>query len=155
LDSVARCLSVGGKTMTYFSIKTRTQFRMPVMLVRPGSRRWGHPSLPLARLSGSGCRTLRRTSLRTPGRRCVALALECRAARSRRGHRKSAVLSSRPSCSCHLAPEREGQVVVAIPQPSSARAESVVVFLQKEIGGIWCDKYQFEERIFDSLQQEI
>jgi hypothetical protein len=34
-------------------------------------------------------------------------------------------------------------VVVVVPQPPSARAESAVVFLQKEIGGqqMWCDKH--------------
>jgi hypothetical protein len=44
-------------------------------------------------------------------------------------------MPSRPLSSCRPAPEREGRVVVAVPQPPSARAESAVVFLQKEIRG--------------------
>jgi hypothetical protein len=49
-------------------------------------------------------------------------------------------------------------VVVTVPQPLSARAESAVVFLQKEIGGqqhVVRQYTNFEERAFDSLQQEI
>jgi hypothetical protein len=91
-----------------------------------------HPSPPLARVFGSGCRTLRQASLRTPYRRCMARTFWCRAARSRRGHLKSALLSLRPSSSCRPAPEREGQVVVVVPQPPSARAEFANQFLQKQ-----------------------
>jgi hypothetical protein len=91
-----------------------------------------HPSPPLARVFGSGCRTLRRANLRTPYHRCVAPTFWCRAARSRRGHLKSVLLSSRPSSSCRPAPKCEGQVVVGIPQPPNARAEFANQFLQKQ-----------------------
>jgi hypothetical protein len=55
----------------------------------------------------------------------------------RRRYRRVVVAQPRargPSSS-RLAPEREGQMVVAVFQPPSARAESAVVFLQKENGG--------------------
>jgi hypothetical protein len=95
-----------------FSIKTQTQFRMPAGSCARVSATGAHPSPPLAQVFRSGCRTLRRASLRTLGRPCVAPVLRRRATRNRVGHRKSAVLSSRLSSSCCLGPEREGRVVV-------------------------------------------
>jgi hypothetical protein len=136
-----------GKTMTSFSIKTRTQFRMPATLVRPGSGRWGpsltaprsgvqerlsnpstgQPSNSRSSVCGVGPRVQSREEPPGPPEECdVVIATAEQMSPSPR---------ARGPSSSRLAPEREGQVVVAVPQPPSARAESAVVFLQKEIGG--------------------
>jgi hypothetical protein len=103
--------------MTSLSIKTRTQFRMPAVLVRPSSGRWG-PSLAAPR---SGVQEqLSNPSTSQPSNSWSSVCGASPQARSREGllgHRKSVMLLSRQSSSCRLAPECEGQVVVVVPQP--------------------------------------